>query len=86
MVKKIEGDEKVLKDLKEKNETDIFDEYSVMRKEINQNFEYFSDFLRKKLFFFNKRLERKKWGSVVPSKTADFNKFIEEKELKIVLY
>ena len=43
MVKKIEGDEKVLKDLKEKNETDIFDEYSVTRKEINQNFEYFND-------------------------------------------
>jgi len=39
MVKKLEGDEKILKELKEKNENELFDEYSFMKKEISQNFE-----------------------------------------------
>lgn len=40
MLKKIEGDEKPIKELKEKNENDIFDERSVVRGQIALNFEF----------------------------------------------
>lgn len=54
MLKKIEGDEKNIKELKERNELDIQDEFIVVRGQIMSNFEYFYSVLTRLLrsFYF----------------------------------
>jgi len=68
-LKKLEENDNTILKLKELNKEDVFDEYGETKKQIDDNLNE----------------EKNKWIAVMPSKTNDYNRFIQNTKNKLII-